>query len=124
VRGKWSIPLEPAHLKAEIEQLTRTRERTIQWQQVHTNAEHVCRSLGKNLDCLTFEDRQAVTRCLIRKVGVTGEQVDIYYAFPFTFPPQVWQGTPRQPEGVVGQFYSLRLSHRTRQRPAQEHLPD
>jgi site-specific DNA recombinase len=115
---------EEAHLKAEIEQLTHTRERTIQWQQVHANAEHFCRLLGENLERLTFEDRQAVTRCLIRKVVVTGEQVDIYYAFPFEFPPQVWQGTPHQPEGAAGQFYCLRLSHRDRQRSTQEHLPD
>jgi hypothetical protein len=41
-------------------------------------------------------------------VVVTGEQVDIHYAFPFEFPPQVWQGTPRPLEGATGQFYCLR----------------
>jgi site-specific DNA recombinase len=115
---------EEVQLKAEITRLTHTREQSIQWQQVHANVDHFCRLLGKNLDCLPFADRQAVTRCLIRKVVVTGEQVDIYYAFPFEFPPQVWQGTARQPEGAAGQFYCLRLSHRNGQRPAQEHLPN
>jgi hypothetical protein len=113
---------EEGQLKAELTRLTHTREQTIQWQQGHANVDHFCRLLGKNLDCLPFADRQAVTRCLIRKVVVTGEQVDIYYAFPFAFPPQVWQGTARPPEGAAGQFYCLRLSHRNHHRPAQEHF--
>lgn len=108
---------DEGHLKAELDQLTRTRERTIEWQQVHANVAHFCHLLGENLAHLPFADRQAVTRCLIRKVVVTGEQVDIHYAFPFEFPPQVWQGTPRRLEGATSQFYCLRLSHRNRQRP-------
>jgi hypothetical protein len=106
---------EEVQLQAELDQLIRTRERTIEWQQGHANIDHFCRLLGENLDHLPIAARQVVTRCLIRKVVVPGEQVDIHYAFPFEFPPQVWQGTPRPLEGATGQFYCLRLSHRNRQ---------
>ncbi len=39
--------------------------------------------LGENLERLSFEERQAVAHCLISKVVITEEQVDISYVLPF-----------------------------------------
>jgi hypothetical protein len=44
--------------------------------------------LGDNVELLSFEERQEVAPCLISRVVVTGEQVDIYYALPFVDHPQ------------------------------------
>jgi hypothetical protein len=51
-----------------------------------------------------------VTHCLISKVVVTEEQVDIYYVLPFEFAPQVCQSVIEQPEGTPGHIYRLRLA--------------
>ena len=34
--------------------------------------------LGDNLERLSFEERQAITQCLVNKVIVEGEEVDIF----------------------------------------------
>jgi len=97
------------HLDHELQQLTRTHQQTIHWQQVIDNVARFRQLLGENLDHLSFEDCQTVTHCLISKVVVTGEQVDIYYVLPFEFAPQVCHSETQQPEGTPGQFYRLRL---------------
>ena len=45
--------------------------------------------LGDNLERLSFEERQAIAQCLISKVVVTGEEVDIHFVLPFESTPQV-----------------------------------
>jgi len=68
--------------------------------------------LGENLDQLAFEERQAVVQCLISKVVITGEEVDIYYVLPFGEAPQGSPSATQIPEGAPGQFYRLRLAER------------
>jgi hypothetical protein len=74
------------------------------WQQVLDHAETLRQLLGENLDQLAFEERQAVVQCLISKVVLTGEEVDISYVLPFGEAPQ---GSPRAtqiPEGAPDQL--------------------
>jgi site-specific DNA recombinase len=108
-RQKLSGELE--QIKQERQQLTRTEQENHHWQQIIEHAENFSRLLGQNLDQLSFEERQAVVQCLIRKVVVTGEQVDIFYAFPFALAPQACQIKDATPEGPPGGFYRLRLAH-------------
>ena len=101
---------ELQHLDQEAERVARSQQQTIHWQQVIEHAEHFRQLLGDNLEYLSFAKRQTVAHCLISKVVVTGEQVDIYYVLPFEFAPQVCQSITEQPEGTPGQFYRLRLA--------------
>ena len=66
---------------------------------------------GENRERLSFADRQTVAQCLIKKVVVTGEQVDIAYILPFDHAPQVYDKEELHPEGTPGNFYRLRLAH-------------
>jgi hypothetical protein len=66
--------------------------------------------LGNNLERLAFEERQAVAQCLINKVVVTGEHVDIHFVLPFASPPQLSNRSAKAPEGAPGHFYWLRLA--------------
>ena len=50
----------------------------LHWQAVIDHVKQFHHLLGKNLDHLSLPDRQTVAQCLIQKVIVTGEQVDIY----------------------------------------------
>ena len=50
-------------------------------------------------------------QCLIRKVVVTGEHVEIAYVLPFEEAPQVAERPGSTPEGTPGHFYRLRLAH-------------
>jgi hypothetical protein len=67
--------------------------------------------LGTNLARLSYEERQAIAQCLINKVVVTGEEVDVYFLLPFDSTPQVAQRLSKAPEGAPGHFYRLRLAH-------------
>jgi hypothetical protein len=67
--------------------------------------------LGDNLERLSFEERQAVTHCLIKKVIITGEEVDIHFILPFESSPQAINRQSKEPEGAPGHFYRLRLAH-------------
>ena len=102
---------ELQQLEQEQQQLARTQQQTLHWQQVIAHIETFRHLLGNNLGQLSFEERQAVAQCLIRKVVVTGEQVDISYILPFVFAPQVCHRPPDVPEGTPGHFYRLRLAH-------------
>jgi hypothetical protein len=93
------------------EQLARTQQQTRHWQQVIDHAETFRRLLGTNLDRLSCEERQAVAHCLISKVVVTAEQVDISYVLPFEGAPQVADHPGSTPEGTPGHCYRLRLAH-------------
>jgi site-specific DNA recombinase len=108
---RQKLATELQHIEQEFQQLARSEQLTIHWQQVMDHAERFRQLLGENLEQLSFEDRQAVARCLISKVVVTGDQVDIYYVLPFEFAPQVGQNSKNVPEGAPGHFYRLRLAH-------------
>jgi hypothetical protein len=108
-RQKLAGELE--QIKGQRERLTRTEQETHHWRDIIEHAENFSRLLGQNLDLLSFEESQAVVQCLIRKVVVTGEQVDIFYALPFALAPQACQIKDTTPEGAPGGFYRLRLAH-------------
>jgi hypothetical protein len=107
---RQKLNTELHHLDHELHQLTQTHQQTTHWQQVIDNTERFRQLLGDNLERLSFEDRQTVVQCLIKKVVVTGEQVDISYVLPFDQAPQVYNSSSQQPEGTPGQFYRLRLA--------------
>jgi hypothetical protein len=66
--------------------------------------------LGTNLTQLSFEERQAIAQCLISKIVVTGEEVDVHFVLPFDSPPQVSPRPRKEPKGAPGHFYRLRLA--------------
>src|SRR5262249_14362627 len=98
------------HLDRDLHQLTHSHQQTLHWQQVIAHVEHFRQLLGDNLERLSFADRQTVAQCLIKKVVVTGEQVDISYVLPFDSAPQVYNSRSQQPEGTPGHWYRLRLA--------------
>jgi hypothetical protein len=108
---RQKLNTELQRIEQETQQLARTQQQTIHWRQVIEHAETFRQLLGDNLERLSFEERQAVARCLISKVVVTGDQVDIYYVLPFEFAPQVGQNSKTVPERVPGHFYRLCLAH-------------
>jgi len=87
---RQKLTSEMRQLDLELQHLTDTQHQAIHWQQVIHHAERFRHLLGENLERLSFEDRQTVAQCLIKKVVVTGEQVDIYYILPFDQAPQVY----------------------------------
>lgn len=108
-RQKLTIELQ--RLQQEADLLAAQQQQVIHWQRVVTNVDTFGELLGCNLERLSFEERQAVAQCLISKIVVTGEDVDIYFVLPFDSPPQVFHNAPGVPEGAPGQFYWLRLAH-------------
>jgi len=105
------LTTELQQVEQERQQLVRSQQQTIHWQQVIENAEYFRQLLGENLEQLSFEEQQAVAQCLISKVVITGDQVDIFYTLPFESAPQVCDSTKHKPEGTPGHFYRLRLAH-------------
>ena len=108
-RQKFTATLQL--IEQESRQLAHTRQQSVQWQQVIDNAATFRQLLGTNLAQLSFEERQAIAQCLISKVVVTGEEVDVHFLLPFDSTPQVAQRLRKAPEGVPGHFYRLRLAH-------------
>lgn len=106
---RQKLTSEMKQLDLDLQHLTDTQHQAIHWQQVIHHAERFRHLLGENLQRLSFEDRQTVAQCLIKKVVVTGEQVDISYILPFDQAPQVYNSRSQQPEGTPGHFYRLRL---------------
>ena len=105
-----TLSAEMAQIEQERQQIAWTQQQTIHWCQVIEHAETFRQLLGKNLELLSFEERQAVVQCLISKVVVTGAQVDIYYVLPFASAPQVCPGPTSMTEGAPGLFCRLRLA--------------
>lgn len=108
---RQKLTTELQQVDRELQQLTHTQQHTLHWQSVIDHVEHFRHLLGKNLRRLSFADRQTVAQCLIKKIVVTGEQVDIYYILPFAYAPQVYNSSDQHPEGTPGNFYRLRLTH-------------
>jgi site-specific DNA recombinase len=108
---RQKLAAELHQITQESRQLAHTRQQSIHWQQVIDNTETFRQLLGANLAQLSFEERQAIVRCLISQVIVTGEAVDIHFVLPFAFTPQAAPRPPKEPEGTPGHFYRLRLAH-------------
>jgi len=108
---RQKLSAESQQIEQEIRQLASARQQTVHWRQVIDNAETFRKLLGDNLEGLSFEERQAVTQCLIKKVVVTGEEVDIHFVLPFESTPQALNRPAKEPEGAPGHFYRLRLAH-------------
>ncbi len=108
------LTAELQQVERELQQLTHSQQQTRHWQAVIEHVEQFRHLLRKKLDRLSFADRQTVVQCLIKKVVVTGEQVDIYYVLPFDHAPQVYNSSNSSPEGMPGNFYRLRLTHLAR----------
>ncbi len=106
---RQKLTAELQQLDRDLSHLTHSQQQTLHWQQVIEHVEHFRHLLGDNLERLSFADRQTVAQCLIKKVVVTGEQVDIAYVLPFAQTPQVYNSS-QQPEGTPGHFYRLRLA--------------
>jgi site-specific DNA recombinase len=121
---RQTITSELRQIDHERQRLARSQQQQRHWQQIITHAERFRQLLGANLEALSFEERQVVVQCLLNRVVVTGEQVDIYYALPFVGLPQSSSESTKGVEGTPGDFYRLRLAHRDHQRPTEEHQPD
>jgi site-specific DNA recombinase len=91
--------------------LAHTQQQSIHGQQVMDNSATFRQLLGENLAQLSFAERQAIAQCLISHVIVTGEAVDIHFVLPFASTPQAARRPPKEPEGIPGHFYRLRLAH-------------
>jgi site-specific DNA recombinase len=112
---------ELQQIDQERQRLVQSQQQRLHWQQIIDHAECFRKLLGDNLEVLSFEERQEVVQCLIRRVVVTGEQVDIYYALPFVGLPQSRPPSTEGVEGTPGDFYRLRLAHRDHERSVEEH---
>src|SRR5262249_8492145 len=108
---RQKLAAELHQIAQESRQLAHTRQQSIHWQQVMDNTETFRQLLGENLAQLSFAERQTIAQCLISKVIVTGEAVDIQFVLPFASTPQVSPRPTKEPEGTPGHFYRLRLAH-------------
>jgi site-specific DNA recombinase len=107
---RQKLTTELQQVERERQRLVYTQQQTLHWQTVIDHVDHFRHLLGDNLDRLSFTDRQTVVQCLIKKVVVTGEQVDIFYVLPFDHAPQVYNRSNQPPEGTPGSFCRLRLA--------------
>jgi site-specific DNA recombinase len=105
------LTAEREQIEQERQQFARTQQQTRHGQQIMEHTDTFRRLLGDDLDRLSCDERQAVAQCLIRKVVVTGEQVDISYVLPFEGAPQATDSPGSMPEGTPGHVYRLRLAH-------------
>src|SRR5262245_56418181 len=102
---RQKLSAELRQIEQEIRQLASARQQTAHWRQVIDHAETFRRLSGDNLERLSFEERQAVAHCLIKKVIITGEEVDIHFILPFESSPQAINRQSKEPEGAPGHFY-------------------
>jgi site-specific DNA recombinase len=123
-RRRQTIATELHQIDQERQRLVRSQQQKLHWQQIIDHADCFRKLLGDNLELLSFEKRQEVAQCLISRVVVTGEQVDIYYALPFIDHPQSRPTSTEGDEGTPGNFYCLRLAHRNDQRQFKACQPD
>src|SRR5262245_10186219 len=108
---RQKLAAELHQIAQESRHLAHTRQQSIHWQQVIENVETLRQLLGANLAQFSIEERQSIAQCLIHKVLVTVEAVDIQFVLPFVSTPQVAARIPKEPEGPPGHFYRLRLAH-------------
>ena len=96
----------------EEAQLSQQQHKVVKWKELVANIEHFTNLLGKNLNKLSFEERQIVAQALIEKVVVTGQDVDIYHILPFEEPPLLLTDKSATAKEGIGDFYRLRLADR------------
>ena len=88
------------------------RDTTIKWEHIAANIGHFRALLGRNIDQLSFEDRQAVVQLLVEKVVVHPDgAVEVHHVLPFEEPPVA--ADPKK-KGIPGEFYVLRLKQLNR----------
>jgi site-specific DNA recombinase len=107
---RQKLTTELQQIERELHEATQNHRQVIHWQQVMTHIDTFRHLLGNRLEQLSFEDRQAVVRCLVEQMVVTGTQVDTYYLLPFETASQVYSGSVPVAEGGLGDFYRLRLA--------------
>jgi site-specific DNA recombinase len=74
----------------ERKDVEQQRDTTIKWDHIADNIGHFRALLGRNLDRLSFEDRQAVVQLLVEKVVVHPDgAVDVHHVLPFEEQPVV-----------------------------------
>ncbi|MCB0314484.1 MAG: recombinase family protein [Calditrichaeota bacterium] len=96
-------------LEQQRRQVIAQQNASIKWEHLIENIEHFRTLLGKNLDELGFEDRQAVVQLLVEKVIVYPDgNVEIHHILPFEEKPFPENGKKKV---VSENFYVLRLEH-------------
>jgi site-specific DNA recombinase len=72
----------------ERHHLDQQRETTMKWERIADNIGQFRALLGRNLDRLSYEDRQAVVQLVVEKVVVYPDgAVDVHHVLPFEEPP-------------------------------------
>src|SRR5262249_49299849 len=93
----------------ERHNLEQQRDTTIKWERIADNIGQFRALLGRNLDRLSFEDRQAVVQLVVEKVVVYPDgAVEVHHVLPFEEPPVA---AGQKKKGTLGEFYVLRLQH-------------
>jgi len=91
----------------ERQNVEQQRDTTIKWEHIADNIGQFRALLGRNVDQLSFEDRQAVVQLLVEKVVVHPDgAVEVHHVLPFEEPPVV---ADQKKKGIPGEFYVLRL---------------
>jgi site-specific DNA recombinase len=93
----------------EKSNLEQQRDTTIKWERIADNIHQFRALLGSNLDCLSYEDRQAVVQLLVETVVVYQDgAVEVHHVLPFEEQPVA---ADQKKKGTPGEFYVLRLKH-------------
>ena len=93
----------------ERHHLEQQRETTIQWEHIADNIGQFRALLGSTLDCLSYEDRQAVVQLVVEKVVVYQDgAVEVHHVLPFEEPPVAAE---QKTKVTSDEFYVLRLKH-------------
>jgi site-specific DNA recombinase len=93
----------------ERHHLEQQRDTTIKWDRIADNIKQFRALLGRNLDRLSYEDRQAVVQLLVEKVVVYQDgAVEVHHVLPFEEHPVA---VDQKKKGIPGKFYVLRLQH-------------
>ena len=94
----------------ERKNVEQQRDTTIKWEHIADNIGQFRALLGRNVDQLSFEDRQAVVQLLVEKVVVHPDgAVEVHHVLPFEEPPVV---ADQKKKGIPGELYVLRLKQR------------
>lgn len=93
----------------ERHNIEQQRDTTIKWDHIADHIGHFRALLGRNLERLSFEDRQAVVQLLVEKVVVHPDgAVDVHHVLPCEEQPVV---ADQKKKGPPAEFYVLRLKH-------------
>ena len=91
----------------ERKNVEQQRDTTIKWEHIADNIGQFRALLGRNIDQLSFEDRQAVVQLLVEKVVVHPDgAVEVHHVLPFEEPPVA---ADQKKKGLPSEFYVLRL---------------